>query len=228
LTVAVAGSGVYLAWRAIERHRLNVQVRNFISSLENRTGQELEERAAQLKAQPKVARYVLPEIRQSLRGAASEQQMCAAIQISRPFVDDGKVGKVLFRLRRDPRESVAAAAVEALSRMSPGEAAAATLGACLEETGGEPPAAAVVDEVCDGLVRLGAPGLEEMKKRKGLLSADRRVWLVRYVSETSCRDREGWLEMLRGDDDAAVKAAAAEALLRADAEGGERLSVAPR
>jgi hypothetical protein len=211
LTVAILGSGVYLTWKMMERRAVNASVRSFVSSLQNRTPAELEERVAQLRVMPKVARYVMPEIRRTLREANSEQQMGAAIQIARAFIDDRSMRKALFRLRNDEREAVAAAAVEALSRMSPPEQAATTLGECLISGSDVPVSPAVVDEVCAGLIRLGAVGRAEMERRLASLSVDRRVWLARYLKEADARDRGEWLELLRADADPTVRSAAEDA-----------------
>jgi len=216
LTMAVVGSAVYLTWRVYERHDLSQRAAAFVSSLRNRTPEELQANVARLKALPKVAKYVVPEINRSLRQAGSEEQLCASIEVAKAFVDDAAIRRRLFRLRTDGRESVAGAAVEALSWVEPPEDAARLLGECLvgsEEVGPHP---AVVDEVCGGLVRLGPVGLAEMKRRLALLSAERRLWLVRYVEAVQPADRELWLDMLAADNDESVRSAA----LRAKASGG--------
>lgn len=221
LTVAVVGSGVYLAWRIYDRRQITTQLRAFIASLQNRTAEELQEQAAQLKAKPKLARYVLPELRKALRTAGSEQQVCAAIQIAREFADDAKVRLALFRLRHDPRESVAGSAVEALSRASPPEEAARLLGECLKPGGETPIHATVVDEVCGGLVGLGEAGRREMERQLADLTVERKVWLVRYIVATDPPDRGTWLKMLESDQDEAVRSAAKLAASQAT-KGGRR------
>jgi hypothetical protein len=226
LTVAILGSGAYLAWKMWERHEVNTSVRSFVSSLQNRTPAELDERTAQLRSLPKVARYVVPEIRRTLREANSEAQMCAAIQIARAFVNDNSIKKSLFRLRRDEREGVAAAAVEALSRLTPPELAAGMLGECTVSDAHTPVCPAVLDEVCAGLIRLGAVGRTEMQKRLATFSVDRRVWLARYLKETDVGDRAEWLGLLRADADATVRAAAEDAAEPAGAVEVSDLSTA--
>ena len=211
LTVAILGSGAYLAWKMWERHEVNTSVRAFVSSLQNRSPAELDERAAQLRTLPKVARYVVPEIRRTLRQANSEQQMCAAIQIARAFVNDNSIKKSLFRLRKDEREGVAAAAVEALSRLNSPEEAAGMLGECTVGDDRTPVSPAVLDEACAGLIRLGAVGRAEMQKRLTTFSVDRRVWLARYLKESDVSDRREWLELLSADADASVRSAAEDA-----------------
>ncbi|MFH1419503.1 MAG: hypothetical protein ABII12_14605 [Planctomycetota bacterium] len=213
LTVAIVGSAVYLSWKLYDRHRWREQIRTVIASLENRTPAELEERVNQLKAMPKLARYVLPEIRRTLHEAESEEQMCAAIQISRAFVDHKKIKKALFRLRTSEHEAIAAAAVEALSRVEPAEEAAGMLGECLGGTEEYPIAAAAADEACAGLVRLGEPGRKEMERRLDVLSPARRLWVVGYVRAMAPVDSSAWLEMFRADEDERVRAAA-EAVLQ--------------
>jgi hypothetical protein len=203
---------VYLTWRMYDRHALSMRARTFVSSLRNRSASELEGHVAQLKALPKVARYVVPEIARSLRQANSEEQMCASIEVAKAFVDDETIRRRLFRLRNDSRESVAGAAVEALSLVRPTEEAARLLGECLVKSGGTEVPPAVVDEVCGGLVRLGPAGRGEMKKRLPLLSVERRVWLVRYVGAVQPMDREEWLDVLAEDADEQVQAAARGAM----------------
>lgn len=228
LTMAIVGSAVYLTWRMYDRHALSLRARSFVSSLRNRTQDELRESAAQLKALPKVARYVVPEINRALRETTSEEQMCASIGIAKAFVDDPKIRRRLFRLRNDPRESVAAAAVEALSWVEPPEEAARLLGECLVAAEGGQVPAAVVDEVCGGLVRLGSVGLAEMKNRLTLLSVDRRLWFVRYLGRVNPLDREQWLKVLAADADEDVRAASREAMALATETQQDDASAAMR
>ena len=226
LTVAILGSGVYLTWKLLERRAVNTSVRSFVSSLQNRSPGELEERAAELKKKPKVAKYVLPEIRRTLRTANSEQQMCAAIQIARTFVDDRSIRRALVRLRNDEREAVAAAAVEALGGVDPPELAASLLGECLTGESDTTMSPAVIDEACAGLIRLGPAGRAEMQKRLASLSVDRRVWIARYLKEADVRDRSDWLALLRSDGDEKVRNAAQEAEEESTARKTRELSAA--
>ncbi len=208
LTVAIVGSAVYLSWKLYDRYRWREQIRTVIASLENRTPAELEERASQLKAMPKLARYVLPEIRMTLHQADSEEQLCAAIQIARAFVDQKKIKKALFRLRLSDHEAIAGAAVEALSRVEPVEEAASIMGQCLGDQGEYVIAAAAEDEACAGLVRLGELGRREMERHIGDLSQARRLWVVGYIRAMAPFDSSAWLEMFRADEDDEVRAAA--------------------
>jgi hypothetical protein len=183
-----------------------------VTSLQNRTPEELAERAAEVKSHPKVARLVLPEVLKSLRDSKSEQQLCSAIRVLRVFLDQRQVEKALFRLRYDGRENVAAAAVEALGHLRPAEHAADVLGRCLGDMETVPVMDAVIDEVCAGLFRLGEAGRSQMEQRLPLLSVERRVWLVGYVMEWGRNGGRPWLEMLLLDDDIHVRSAAEEAL----------------
>lgn len=211
LTVSILGSAVYLGWRLYDRYQWRRQARTFVSSLENRTAGELTERAAQLRARPKVARYVLPEILRGLGTAASEQQLCATIQISRAFVDDKRIRRALVRLARDNREVVAAAAVEALAEIRPPDQAAAILGGCLTDQGDHPLAPAAVDRICAGLLEAGEAGRQELSDKRSLLAPERRVWLVGFVADGATPDRPAWLDVMAADPDERVQAAVAAA-----------------
>ncbi len=226
LTVAIAGSGAYLAFQIYRRHTLSTQVRDVVASLQNRTPGELAEQAARVKAKPKLARLVLPEVLASLKDSRSEQQQYSAIQILRAFLNHARVERALFRLRQDGRETVAAAAVEALSELSPPEHAAEVLGRCLGDTENSTFVGAAVDEACAGLLRLGDIGREEMENRLSVLSVERRVWLVGYVQEKGGMQRRAWLQMLLLDADQRVRGAAAEALV-APGSTGRSPSVTP-
>ena len=212
LTVAIVGSAAFLAYRVYYRQQLRAQVREVVESLQNRTPAELAEKAAQVKAHPKLAQLVLPEVLRSVRDSKSEQQQCSAIEILKTFLDHRQVEKALFRLRRDSRERVAGTAVAALAGLAPPEHAAEVLGACLDDVPQHAVGDAVVDEACGGLFRLGEAGREQMRQRLGLLSVDRRIWLVGYVRQAGGGDRRAWLEMLRGDADERVRATAEQAL----------------
>ncbi len=212
LTVSIMGSAVFLVWRVYDRQHLRERVSGFVSSLRNRTPEELAERAESLKAHPKVARYVVPEIRKSIKEASSDLQRCCAIQISRAFLNDEGVEKTLFSLRDDPAEAVAAAAVRVLSELQPPERASEIIGRCLLDA--EVPAA--VDEACAALYRLGNTGLMEMSRRKGNLTPGRRLWLVGYVAGHHGPLQRAWLSILKVDEDARVREAAEEALTALD------------
>jgi len=215
LTVSIVGSVVFLAWRVHDRRQLKDRIKTFVSSLEDRTPEELAARANKLKAHPKVARFVLPELSKSIANARSEQQQWAAIEVSRAFLSDEKVQKTLLGLRSDLRERIAAAAVRALSETEPPQRAAELMGQCLADarTG------AAVDEACAALYRLGEVGLKEMRKRLPGLPAGRRKWLVGYVDSVGGPARRDWMAMLAADQDAEVRSAAAKAL--------ERLAIGP-
>jgi hypothetical protein len=221
LTVAIVGSAVFLAFRVYDRYRWGTQVQNAVASLQHRTAEELAELAAQVKASPKLTRLVLPEVLRTLRDSKSEQQQCSAIRILRAFVEDKSVERALFRLRRDDRESVAAAAVEALAGMLPPERAASALGRCLDPLEADQVVDSVIDEACAGLFSLGKVGRLEIEGRLPLLSADRRVWLVGYVSRQGGSHCRAWLEMLRRDGENRVREAAGQALQLVGAESGE-------
>lgn len=215
LTISIVGSIVFLVFRVRDRHNLNARVKTFVSSLEDRTAAELADHANRLKAHPKAARFVLPELSRSIAGANSEQQQWAAIEVSRAFVEDERVRKTLMGLRGDLRERVAAAAVRALGEVEPAERAAELMGQCLADarTG------AAVDEACAALYRLGEAGRKEMGNRVSDLSVGRRKWLVGYVAWAGGPNQHDWMKMLAADEDAAVRGAATEAL--------ERLAIGP-
>ncbi|MBN2561454.1 MAG: hypothetical protein JXQ75_11050 [Phycisphaerae bacterium] len=212
LTVAIIGSAAFLTYRVYSRYRMQAQVRSVVASLQNRTPDELAEKAAQIRAHPKVARLVLPEVLKSLRHSRSEKQQCSVIQILKVFLDDRHVEQALFHLRRDSREDIAAAAVEALGNLEPAERAADVVGRCLDDVKTHAVVDAAVDEACAALVKLGEAGRREMEKRLAVLSVDRRVWLVGYVCEAGGTERDEWLKMLRSDGDERVRTAAAAAL----------------
>lgn len=208
LTVTILGSIGILGWKFYDQWQLKQRVRAVVASLQNRTPEELAEKAEQLKEHPKVARYVLPQIREAIVRSPSEQQQWSAIRIAEAFIDDKSIEKCLFRLRTSPRERVSAEATRILSLVKPESRAAERLGACLEDA----QCGAVVDEACAGLLRLGDVGREEMKKHLGKLNVGRRLWLVRYVNEKGGENRDSWLQMLAKDDDNAVRTAANNAL----------------
>jgi len=212
LTVAIVGSAAFLTYRIYDRHQWRIRVRSVVASLQNRTPEELSEKAAQVKASPKLARLVLPEVLKSLRDSKSEQQQCSAIRIMQVFVDHKSVEKTLFRLRRDGRESVAAAAINALANVQPPEHAAEVLGRCLDDVKTRMVVDAVVDEACACLYGLGEAGLHEMRKRIPLLTVDRRIWLVGYVRDKGGPHCRAWLEMLQADSEERVRKAAGDAL----------------
>jgi len=215
LTVSIVGSAVFLVWRVHDRRQLKARVKTFVSSLEDRTPEELAARANRLKAHPKVARFVLPELSKSIAGARSEQQQWSAIEVSRAFLANKKVRKTLLGLRGDLRERIAAAAVRALGETEPPERAAELMGQCLADarTG------AAIDEACVALYRLGEVGRKEMSKRLSDLPVGRRIWLVGYVDWKGGPGRRDWMKMLAADEDSAVRGAATEAL--------ERLAIGP-
>lgn len=216
LTVAIVGSIVFLGYRVYRHQQLRGQVRAAIAALQNRTPEEVAERAAEVHAHPKTASMVLPEVLKNLQESKSEQQQCSAIGILRWFVNDRQVERALFRLRRDSREGVAATAVAALGDIRPPERAAGVLGQCLDDAPAREVVDAVVDEACAALLQLGEAGRQEMERKLGKLSAARRVWLVGYVAALGGGQRESWLTMLSQDGDAGVRAAA----VRAKAELG--------
>ena len=209
LTVSIAGSAVFLAWRAYSHHQLKKDLEVIISSLENRTAAELEDRVTLLKARPKLAAYVLPEVAGSMVASRSERQQWATIQISRAFLDNPQIEKALLQLRHDARENIAAAAVEALSELEPPSRAAKVMGQCLVE--GQ---AAAADEACAALYRLGSAGRAEMERRLPEISVGRRIWLVRYIVAVEGPHQHVWLRMLSADQEERVRTAADEALGR--------------
>lgn len=212
LTISILGSAVVLGYKGYRRYELKTKVRGFISSLENRTPEELAERADELRQRPKVAQHVLPELKRALANARSERQLCATIEISRAFLTHRSVEGAIFDLRQDPRESVAAMAVSVLGDIQPPERAAEVLGNCLDGADAGLVADAVVDEACAGLLKLGEPGLAEMRRRIAGLATDRRIWLAGYVNAVGGPYRRLWLEMLEQDSEPGVRDAATKAL----------------
>jgi hypothetical protein len=207
LTVSIAGSIIYLSWKAYDRHRYRERVAAFVSSLEHRTDAELAANVEQLREKPKLARYILPEILKSVGQSRSERQQIAAIRVACAFLDHQRIRDALMDLRNSPRESVAAVAMEALSQVQPPQRAAELLGRATDVSTG-----AVIDEVCAGLVRLGDVGRTEMQRQLPRFSVDRRVWLVGYIVEHGGGDRSAWLQMLKTDPEARVSDAASKAL----------------
>ncbi|HKQ48491.1 MAG TPA: hypothetical protein VJZ71_10510 [Phycisphaerae bacterium] len=228
LTVSIAGSGVFLIYKAYQRYETKSKVRAFIESLENRTPEELEDRCTQLKERPKLAEYVLPELRRTLASATSERQLCAAIEVSRAFLDNPRISRALFELRRDGRESVAGDAVRALAGLQPPEHAADVLGKCLEGAESGQVVEAVIDQVCAGLFLLGEPGLQRMRERLASLPPERRVWLVGYVNTVGGPYRVNWLELLQQDPNATVRARATAALSKSESGGSLKAMAAGR
>lgn len=214
LTVTIVGSAAFLAYRVYDRYQLRAQVRDVVDSLQNRSPAELAEKAALIKKHPKAATVVLPEILRSLRQSKSEQQQCSAIQVLRAFANHKRVQKTLFRLRKDPRESVAAAAVQALGYGEPPERTIAMMGRCLEDAKAGAVVDAVIDEACACLYRQGEMGRREMEQKLPMLSVGRRIWLVGYVDATRGPSHKAWLDMLRKDSSEDVRAAAKQALLK--------------
>ncbi|MCB9853735.1 MAG: hypothetical protein H6819_11610 [Phycisphaerales bacterium] len=208
LTVTILGSLGILGWRFYDRWQLQERVRTLVSSLENRTPEELADRAAQLKERPKVARYVLPQIRAAIARSPSEQQQWSAIRIGEAFIQDRSMEESLFQLRTSPRERIAAEATRILSLVQPPSHAAERLGSCLVDA----TCSAAQDEACAGLMRLGDVGRVEMQKHLPELNVGRRLWLVRYVNDRGGAYREAWLQMLAKDEDTAVRTAAVNAL----------------
>ena len=228
LTVSIVGSGAFLIYKAYQRYETKTKVRAFIGSLENRTPEELADRVAVLKERPKLAEYVLPELRRTLASATSERQLCAAIEVSRAFLDNPRIGRSLFELRRDGRESVAGDAVRALAGLQPPEHAAEVLGKCLEGVDSGHVGEAVIDQACAGLFSLGEPGLQRMRERLPSLPPERRVWLVGYVNTVGGPYRINWLELLRSDSNATVRARATAALAKNESDGSMKAMAAGR
>lgn len=218
LTVSILGSGVFLAYKIYQRYQLTTRVRSFISSLENRTPEELAERAAELKDRPRVAQHVLPELRRGLANARSDEQLSAMIEISKAFISHKSIERALFELRRDRREHIAGEAIAALAELEPPEYAAEVLGKSLQGAESGEVSQSVIDEACAGLLRQGAPGLAEMQRRLGELSVDRRVWIVGYVQAVGGPYRKAWLEMLSADAEPRVADAARMALAPAQTQ----------
>lgn len=218
LTVSIVGSGVFLVNRIYTRYEFRSRIREFLGSLENRTQQELEQSAAKLQERPKVVEQMLPELTATLRSARSEEQLCAAIRISRPFLGHKRIREALYELRADGRERVAATAIETLGGIEPPEQACEVLGRCLDDVSAGVLGPAATDRLCASLFELGTPGLSEIRSRLAKLSIDRRVWLVGYVATIGGPHRQAWLEMLKGDTEPRVQAAANQALAPAKAE----------
>jgi hypothetical protein len=212
LTVSIVGSAVFLTHRIYTRYQLKGKIREFLAALENRTPQELEERATQIRERPKLVEQMLPELARTLRAARSEEQLCAAIRISGPFLGHKRIRDALFELRSDGRECVAAAAIGALAAIEPPEQAAEVLGRCMEDVPAGVIGPSGLDRLCAGLFQLGRPGLEIMKSHVAKLSVDRRVWLAGFVNHVGGPYRRAWLEMLSADADARVRNAASIAL----------------
>ncbi len=208
LTVSIVGSIAYLSFRAYDRFAYRDRVRAFVSALQNRTNDELDEVTRQLLQKPKLARYVLPEVLKSIRNRSSERQHVAAIRVSQAFLTKNRIRTALFALTNDPRETVAGAAVESLAQVQPPERAADFLGRCLKAA----PSATVVDEACLGLLRLGEVGQLEASKHLSTLSPDRRLWLVGFVIEHGGEHCGPWLRMLMTDGEERIRIAANEAL----------------
>lgn len=208
LTVSIVGSAVFLGWRVYDRRQLREKVSAFVESLKDRTPDELADQAQRLKAHPKVARHVLPEIARAIRGAKDEGRQRAAVEISKAFLDDDRIVKTLLELRADPRESVAASAVRVLAEYKPEEKAAGMVGQCVAES----LTAAARDQACASLYTLGEPGLREITARLSGLSTGRRVWLTRFVAAHPGDMQMAWLGILAEDSDEQVRGAAVEAL----------------
>lgn len=218
LTVSIVGSIVFLGWRVYDRRRLTAHAEAFVSSLQNRTPEELADHAESLKERPQVAKYVLPRLMRSIGAEGSDRQLSAAITVARAFVDDKVVEDSLFQLRVDNRETVAAAAVAALGELDPPERAAEVMGRCMVDA----TAGAAVDEACAALYRLGDAGLKEMRTRLSSLTVGRRVWLVGYVGNTEGSAQRPWLAMLSADAEQRVRDAAARAIEQIDAAKDDR------
>lgn len=202
LTISIAGSAVYLGYRAYDRRVQQERVDAFVNSLEHRSAAELATDADQLRSKPRLARYVLPRIMASIRTENDERRQIASMRIAWAFLDNQKVRRTLHEMRTSPRESVAAAAVEALAHIAPPAEAAKALGDCLDVGTG-----AVVDAVCAGLVSLNEHGREVMNRKLGLFSIDRRVWIAGYIASHPVDDRDKWLNLLAADPDSRVREA---------------------
>lgn len=212
LTVSIVGSGVFLANRLYVRYQTRGLIRDFLSSLENRTPEELDQSIAKLQERPRLVAQMLPEIVGALRNARSEEQLCAVIKVCRPFLNHQRVRDALFELRGDGRESVSAAAVWALSKAEPPDHAAQFLGRCLDDVPAGVLGPAAVDRLCSGLYELGSTGLVVLRPKLTNLPVDRRIWLVGYVASAGGPDREAWLRMLQSDPESRVRAVAERAL----------------
>ncbi len=200
LTVSIAGSAVYLGYRAYDRRAQQERVDAFVNSLEHRTAAELAADAEQLHSKPRLAKYVLPRILASIRTENDERRQIASMRIAWAFLENPKVRRTLHDMRASERESVAAAAVEALGHITPPADAAQALGECLDVSTG-----AVVDAVCAGLVSLNEHGRAVMKAKLGSFSVDRRVWIAGYIASHSVDNRDKWLDLLSLDTDARVR-----------------------
>lgn len=202
LTVSIAGSAVYLGYRAYDRRIQQERVDAFVNSLEHRTLAELAADAEQLHSKPKLAKYVLPRILASIRTENDERRQIASMRIAWAFLDVPKVRKTLHDMRVSPQESVAAAAVEALAHITQPADAAKALGQCLDVSTG-----AVIDAVCAGLVSLNEHGRAVMKEKLGQFSVDRRVWIAGYIAAHEVDDRDKWLDLLAADSEPRVREA---------------------
>ena len=211
LTVSIVGSIAWLSSKAYERRSYQEKVRQFVGGLENRSAEELDHWAAQLRSRKTLARYVLPQLLDVLRGDGPERQRLAAIRVARAFLDKNRIRSALLEMARDGRhtETLAGAAVTTLAEGSPVERAVDLLGQCLEVSEGSFSQAAVLDEACAGLVRHGEAGMTEYRKRASRLSSDRRVWLAGFVRHHGGEHRGAWLDLLGQDQDPRVRAAAA-------------------
>jgi len=200
LTISIAGSAVYLGYRAYDRRVQQERVDAFVNSLEHRSAAELAADAEQLRSKPKLAKYVLPRILSSIRTENDERRQIASMRIAWAFLDNQKVRRTLHDMRTSSRESVAAAAVEALAHIMPPDEAAKALGDCLDVGTG-----AVVDAVCAGLVSLNEHGRTVMNQKLGQFSIDRRVWIAGYIASHPVDDRDKWLNLLAADPDSRVR-----------------------
>ena len=212
LTVSIVGSGVFLAHRIYVRYQTRGLIRDFLASLENRNSQELEESIAKLRERPRLVEQMLPEMARALRMAHSEEQLCAVIKVCQPFLSHRRVRDALFELRADGRESVAAAAITALSQVQPPEQAAEILGRCLDEVPAGVLGPSAVDRLCSGLYELGPRGLEITRAKLANLPTERRIWLVGYVRGQMGPQQGEWLRMLLADPEERVRAVARAAL----------------
>lgn len=223
LTISIAGSAVYLGYRAYDRRVQQARVDAFVNSLEHRTTAELAADADQLHGKPKLAKYVLPRILASIRTENDERRQIASMRIAWAFLDSQKVRRTLHDMRRSPRESVAAAAVDALAHITPPAEAAHWLGQCLDVNTG-----AVIDAVCAGLVSLGESGRFELKGKIEQLSVDRRIWLAGYIAAHPVDDRDKWLDLIAMDSDARVREAVAAARLSTTAPASRSPAAIPQ
>jgi hypothetical protein len=197
LTLALVGSAGLAALRKLERARVERRVREFVDGLQNRGPRELQETVARLRANPDLARRVLPAVVQRARRRATPAgPRLAAIRVAREFVnDDPRVAEALVELRRLPEEYLAAEAISALGRVRPPERAAELLARCLEDR----PAPAVVDTACEQLLALGGPGRAAFRRCAAGLSAPRIGWFAGLVLERRPADQQEWLKMLTSE-----------------------------